>query len=311
MNYHSELIGDIPTSYISCGTEILDSDSTKEVIVCISGNPGLVEFYEDFIREIYVQLGKKIPTLVVGHVGHEGYPPHSTDRMPKLADNGHLYDLDAQIQHKVDFITRYVPKDAKIYFIGHSIGSWMLVELMKLPEIRQRTIKCYLLFPTLERMAITRNGRFLERFIFPLTSVIIYLVGFFFMLPHFVQNFLFWIVLPFLSIPYSNINTVRHLINPGGLRRIFFLACDEMTRVQELDIETITANKHILKLYYSTTDGWVPVDYYREICKKIPGIDAHLDEHNIAHAFVLRSSKEMATIVCKWIHQDGLKKEFS
>lgn len=81
------------------------------------------------------------------------------------------------------------------------------------------------------------------------------------------------------------------------MEKVVFLAKQEMDTVVNLDLEIVKENKNLITLYYGTTDGWVPVKYYEELKKQIPDVDAILDTHGIAHAFVLKSSEEMAQIV--------------
>lgn len=66
---------------------------------------------------------------------------------------------------QVAFIKQYVPKDAKLHLVGHSIGSWCILQLLKDQEIAKQVVRCYLLFPTIERMAETPNGKFLTNFV--------------------------------------------------------------------------------------------------------------------------------------------------
>lgn len=53
---------------------------------------------------------------------------------------------------QVEFIRKYIPSDVKIYLVGHSIGAYMSLQLMKFDDISERIHHCYLLFPTLEYM---------------------------------------------------------------------------------------------------------------------------------------------------------------
>lgn len=66
---------------------------------------------------------------------------------------------------QIAFIEQYIPKDAKLHLVGHSIGCWMILQLLKNEDFAKRVVKCYLLFPTIERMAETPNGRFLTRIV--------------------------------------------------------------------------------------------------------------------------------------------------
>lgn len=66
---------------------------------------------------------------------------------------------------QAEFIKQYVPEDAKLHLVGHSIGSWLIMNLMRDEEIAKRVEKCYLLFPTVEYMKETPNGKFLNKFV--------------------------------------------------------------------------------------------------------------------------------------------------
>lgn len=79
----------------------------------------------------------------------------------KMPTNDQLFTLSGQVKHKADFVEKYVPKDRGIFFIGHSAGAKIVSELLKNKNLYERTKKGYLIFPTLERIADTPNGKFL------------------------------------------------------------------------------------------------------------------------------------------------------
>lgn len=79
------------------------------------------------------------------------------------------------------------------------------------------------------------------------------------------------------------------------------MADQEMVRVREIDIDIIARNKHRIKIYYGAIDGWTPLTYYNQLKERIPDVDASVDDRQINHAFVLRSSVEMGIIVAEWI----------
>lgn len=94
--------------------------------------------------------------------GHEvPSPEQSANCNLPVSEDPELYDLDGQIRHKVEFVKQFVPETREIYFIGHSVGAKIVLELLKHKEIETRTKKCYLLFPTLEHIAKTPNGKIL------------------------------------------------------------------------------------------------------------------------------------------------------
>ena len=63
----------------------------------------------------------------------------------------------------------------------------------------------------------------------------------------------------------------------------------------------IQANSSKLRFYYGTTDAWVPISYYREMKELFPDGDIRLCEEGYEHAFVIRSSEEMALVVWGWV----------
>lgn len=73
----------------------------------------------------------------------------------------------------MEFIKKYVPEDAQLHLVGHSIGAWLVLNLLKDSDIDRRTKKCYLLFPTIEHMAESCNGRIFLNYVHTFPDVII------------------------------------------------------------------------------------------------------------------------------------------
>lgn len=180
----------------------------------------------------------------------------------------------------------------------------MILEMLRSAEIKERVQKCYLLFPTIERMAVSSSGFYLTRIVAPIYFLIRWFFSALIMLPLFVQTFLIYIYFLFFSIPETFLGTALKFTNPNVMERIYFLAKDEMKRVKVLNVDLVRENKHLLKFYYGSSDGWVPVKYYHEIKERVPGIDAELDTKKIEHSFVLRSSIEMGEMVAEWIRNN-------
>lgn len=94
-------INDIPTHIMTWGKWIEESLDTKEVVICITGNPGLPGFYTRFLHELHASLDHQMPIWLIGHQGHDDPPATSIRKVPQLEGNERLYDLDGQIKHKV------------------------------------------------------------------------------------------------------------------------------------------------------------------------------------------------------------------
>ncbi|EDW69380.1 lipid droplet-associated hydrolase [Drosophila virilis] len=299
----------IPTHIITWGKWIEESlNDVQELVICITGNPGLPGFYTEFGGALQQELssdGQNLPVWVIGHAGHDDPPEASIREVPQLSGNEELFNLGGQIAHKIDFIKKYVPRHVKIHLIGHSIGAWMILQLLKEQEIRDRIKKCYMLFPTVERMMESPNGWLFTKVVMPLYSVFGYVFfKLFNWLPVWIRIFLIQIYFLIFAIPNHYIGTALKYTKPSVAEKVVFLADDEMGRVRGLQRDLVEEHLHLLKFYYGTTDGWVPVSYYNQLKLDFPQVDAQLDSKGIAHAFVLRHSKPMASIVSKMIQQN-------
>ncbi|XP_068143360.1 LOW QUALITY PROTEIN: lipid droplet-associated hydrolase [Drosophila tropicalis] len=297
-------INNIPTHIITYGKWIEETITEKELVICITGNPGLPGFYTEFGASLQQELGN-LPVWVIGHAGHDDPPEASIREVPQLSGNEELFNLDGQIRHKIEFITKYVPNDVKIHLIGHSIGAWMILQLLQEQSIRKRIKKCYLLFPTVERMMESPNGWIFTKIAMPLYSVFGYIFfSFFNFLPVWLRMILIQIYFLIFSIPKVFIGTALKYSKASVAEKVVFLADDEMARVIGLQHDIVEKNLDLLKLYYGTTDGWVPISYYEQLKKHYPQVDAQLDTKKIDHAFVLRHSKPMALIVRDMIEEN-------
>lgn len=224
--------------------------------------------------------------------------------MPDLEGNESKYNLDGQVQHKLEFIRQYVPKDVKIHLIGHSIGAWMTLELLKIPEIKSQIHQCYLLFPTIEHMAASSNGWVYINIVQRFWLFLNLLITIFSKLPTVCQVLIIYMYFFMMGIPRYFVGTALKYSRPTVLRKIVYLADDEMERVIEPDLALLEANQKILKLYYGASDGWAPVKYCHRMQERVPGLDAQVDIYQYSHAFVLRSSIEMGKLVSGWIMQN-------
>lgn len=297
-------IGDCPTHIMTWGPWIEATFPQKELVLCITGNPGLVGYYSHFLGTVHRQLGDDVPVWTLGHAGHDEPPTSPAGigrRVPPLQGHESDFDLAGQVRHKAEFIRQYVPADVRIHLIGHSIGAWMTLELLKLPDIKARVAHSYLLFPTIERMADTVPGRMLTQGILPYWWLLSWAIRLFNALPTLLATLLvsvyFWLV----GIPLTFVGTTLKYLRLSILSQILHLAADEMHVVKEADVQTLRENVDRLKLYYGATDGWTPAGYCEELKRRVPGLDAVVDERGIRHAFVLKRSEEMGRLVADWV----------
>ena len=166
-----------------------------------------------------------------------------------------------------------------------------------LPE--NRVLKCQLLFPTVERLALSKQGKSatpLLQYLRWLAPLFIYPVSF---LPDKVLDYVLqWYFKD--STPECAVGATKSLISSGAIRTITNMAHEEMQNVVKADYDLI--QKHLDKLwfYYGASDHWCPVEYYEDMKLRFSSGDIQLCKENFDHAFVLNDSDGMAKIAWKW-----------
>ncbi|CAH2006808.1 unnamed protein product [Acanthoscelides obtectus] len=272
-------------------------ECNEDIVIIIPGNPGITGFYDKFAKLLHESLGYSV--WCIGHAGHN-IPKERISPLPALKGNEELYGLKGQIKSKAEFLEKYVPKDGNIHIIAHSIGAYMALDLLKHPSIRDRLVDMYLLFPAVEYIAETKGGKILNWFAKYILWLIIFMAGIFNLFPTILQNILLNI---YMFVTRTSTSQHRHnikmLIQPAVLRRVFFLAFEEMEQVRERNNVVIKENVEKIRFLYGKKDRWAPFSYYENIKKDIPNVDAHVC--GLQHAFVLRQSAEVALIVSDWI----------
>lgn len=161
------------------------------------------------------------------------------------------------------------------------------------------------MFPTIEDMAATPNGKFLNYTVYYILWLIYFLSWFFTILPEKIKYFLIYVY--FLLNWNTNediITATVDLIHPAELNKIFFMGYDEMELVNNLDPNLIEPHMNQIKLYYGATDNWAPASYYRRLKDKYPELDADICVRKFAHAFVLHTPEDVGNMVSGWIAAD-------
>lgn len=200
----------------------------------------------------------------------------------------------------MEFFRKYIPADARIHLIGHSIGSYMILELLEKPEISDKVCEVYLLFPTIEHMGNTDHGKFLTRYVKRIVWLIVFLAWIFTIFPKIIQTILLYSYMFIAGVPASeNCESIRNLIKPGVLKRVFFLAFEELDQVKERNNGIIQRNVGRIRFYYGMKDKWAPGSFCERLQADVPNVNAQVTSFN--HAFVLKRSEEVGFIVSDWI----------
>lgn len=315
MQKHILNINGISTCVATWGCNLHEiPKNPSNYLIFLPGNPGIIDLYIEFLTEIHNKTNKTI--WIIGHAGHERF----SDDWNYLQENNHGYTLQGQINHKVlrtyifiilinlinfnfqiTFIEKYVPQNVTITLCGYSMGTYISLKILQVPSIKSRITKSYLLFPAIEHLAESRNGFILTnylRYISFLQSTMVILIN---SLPAYVENLLIASICKIFNLPADYKRYIKNFLNSYTIRNTMLLARESMVHVRERDTETLKNNLTILKLYYGANDWWAPINYYENLKKDIPEIDAELCDKSIPHVFMLHYSFEVAQIVINWL----------
>ncbi|CAH4031338.1 lipid droplet-associated hydrolase [Pieris brassicae] len=268
----------------------------NECIICVTGNPGLVDFYSEFGQELHNEL--TMPVCVIGQAGHEEISVKTTSE--NLTSDSNSFILNGQIAHKHDLISNYISKQSKLHLIGHSIGGWQIIELIdRNPELVSRISSVNLLFPTIQKMAESPNGRFLNLFLRRIHWLLLIFLKLLRILPYWINSYLIYLYLSWHSLPSHYYERIAKVIDPNVMEKVLILAFDEMDTVTNLNKDAIKNIKHLTNVIYSKTDNWAPLAYIDDL--KIYEPQICLVEMEVSHAFVLKSSKLVAEKAARFI----------
>lgn len=246
----------------------------------------------------YYLLGHNlIPSngLLVKRVFKELYPNVKSSEK-------YVYTLEEQIHHKIAFIRQYIDPRKKIILIGHSLGSYITLQMLKRMENTDNIKQVILLFPVFERTMETTSGKFWVPMTQLLQTPAVKTTKLVEMLPQSVKKSLIDFIAhqrKFSSSSKASLVTgVSSLVTPNGLRNMSQIARDlaKIGSIGELE-NVINEHKNKMTFYYGANDQWTPLKFYIEMKQRFPDVDIRLDDKTIGHAFVLHSSAELAPVV--------------
>ena len=97
-------INEVPTEVMTCGRWIeegIAAEGKQDIVIIITGNPGVPAFYQEFAQTVQSKLPTEVPIWVIGHTGHTKPPPNLPDSYPDTKTSRNLYDLKGNLEHKV------------------------------------------------------------------------------------------------------------------------------------------------------------------------------------------------------------------
>ncbi|AOA64993.1 hypothetical protein PP7435_CHR4-0685 [Komagataella phaffii CBS 7435] len=135
------------------GLHFAGDDKSKPLILFIPGNPGLIDYYHEFLKRLSLA----------------GYEVCGTDHLGYHESDSKIYTLEEQIQQKLELLKvlsleRKGYSTRKLILIGHSMGCWLLQRIY-IAVIQDETLsQSYqvvfngLLTPTINDIGLSRKG---------------------------------------------------------------------------------------------------------------------------------------------------------
>lgn len=292
------------------------SVATKALALIIPGSPGMGHCYVPFARRL-LQLGAgSYDVTVVSHAGHSpGSLRSPISKCPLMISEGEesttvksdtsvlgddgrdWYCLEEQVSHKLAFIKEYAEHVDTLYLIGHSIGAWTVLQMLKYLE-SNRVKKAILLFPTIEQMNKTPRAAKLNPLFTSLRLPFTFVVWCLSWLPQSVRQYVLWhhfYTTPMDHRPAMIQGTMN--IDSKAIHNILCMAKQEMEEVIEAPFDIIDANIDKLVFYYGVGDDWNLEDMYGNMRDRYPDKEVYLCENGYSHPFVEESSDGVADFV--------------
>lgn len=276
------------------------SAQLSPLFIWIPGNPGIVQYYEEFLNLLH----EKYDFLEILAVSHAGMAVEDPDLQKHKAT---IYTLEDQIQHKVEIINQFSAKDRPLIIMGHSVGAYMAQHVILDEKLVGKVIKLGLITPTIVDIHRSQKGTQLTRAFYWFK----YLPG----LTAWASDILFNRLLSDMFADRiisfvmgakkdsAPVNTSKSLLQHSEiLRQALGLADLEMQQIrgcwpfQKKLIDHCNSNNIETKFVFSGNDPWVSdatrdalIVFYRENYR-----DRNLEisvSADIAHSFIIEHSK--------------------
>ncbi|KAJ7971637.1 Lipid droplet-associated hydrolase [Quillaja saponaria] len=285
-------------SYTTELLEICADDPTLHVLF-IPGNPGVVSFYKDFVEFLYELLEGKASITAVGHISHT----------KKNWEHGRLFSLQEQIDHKIDFIRQELQNlEIPLLLVGHSIGSYISIELFK--RSSEKVSYCIGLYPFL-----TLNSQAMKQIVIGkiaaspiLCTALSSIIASLGLLPMWALRL---VVRNSLARSWSA-NAVEatcsHLSRYHTMRNVLFMAMTEFRKLSEIpDWQFIRERQGQIAFLFGVDDHWGPLQMLEEIAKQVPNIAVSIEREGHTHGFCcfeagsLWVAQHVASLIKNWI----------
>ncbi|CAI0462810.1 unnamed protein product [Linum tenue] len=244
-------------------TELLEiqADNPTVHVLFVPGNPGVVSFYKEFVESLYGSLGGTASITAIGHIAHT----------KKNWEQGQLFSLQQQINHKVDFLSQELQETkVPIVLVGHSIGAYITMEMLK--RKGDQVIYFIGLYPFImvnpqskKQANIAKVSR--SSILSCLMSLMVASIG---LLPKWLSQYIVVQYIGNSSWSTSAVETARgHLLKFS----------------QAPDWEFMKKNQRKMTFLFGDDDHWGPLQVYEEVAKQVPDMALMIEREGLSHSF--------------------------
>lgn len=285
------------TSYIN-----IESSPDKPLFFYIPGNPGLSEYYREYLTEMH----RKAPGLEYVVLNHLGCDPNAIT--PGTVGD-RTYTLEEQVRHKIEFLRQYVSQPRQVFILGHSVGSWIAQRVaaafLKDPTVQVRFLG--LMTPTIKDIAASERGQWLLWISEKLgpTAVTIgtrFLQSLYYTMPLGAYRAVVRSIMPRGVSEHTINTTVSMLQRPAILRQIMVMGYEEMASIgpdlEPSEITGLWSSTLKMWVFFVQHDHWVHNDtrsFLIDNLGHLPNVETEIAvDPSIVHAYCVAFSRPVA-----------------
>ncbi|KAL8245364.1 hypothetical protein R6Q59_011622 [Mikania micrantha] len=260
-------------------TEIVEIHATNPRlhILFVPGNPGVITFYTDFLESLYEQMGESASITAIGHMSHS----------ERDCEQGKVFTLKEQIDHKINFIEQELQAlEVPLIVVGHSIGSFMSLEIFK--RIPEKVAYFIALYPFLTVNAKSQQQSIIKkisrsRLQSNMISATVALLGF---LPISASRFIAKVSLG-KSWSTTAIDALcTSVLKYHTMRNVLYLAMTEFEELAKVpDWEFMRKKRNRIAFLYGDDDHWAPLYMHDEVVKQVPDAVMEVEREGHTHSF--------------------------
>ncbi|KAL9604252.1 MAG: hypothetical protein Q9219_000650 [cf. Caloplaca sp. 3 TL-2023] len=223
-----------------------NSNSQEYLIFHIPGNPGLIPYYDPFLSTLHALLEASLALQSANfHIcGHSfaGFEASERDHPQLTGLQKQIYYTDDLLYHQVDKVRQRTGQTPKVILIGHSVGAYILLEIIRRHRSRIENdgiedfdlIGGILLFPTITHIARSPSGIVASTLLSipraaQIASAIVKALTYF--VPSSVLYYLIHFLMRFPD--HAARTTTAFIKSPNGIKESLFLGKDEMDQITD------------------------------------------------------------------------------